>query len=53
MKITDELVNKVHWIVNEKLSKEYPGLGMASHPEGSIKWWVVKMVLEAYKEIKK
>lgn len=49
-KINDNLIEAVHRIVNNRLYKEYPCLGMANlkvHTEGSIKLHIVKRVLEA------
>ena len=50
MKITDELINRVHQIANENLYKLFPLHDMAElskHPEGHIKRWEVRLVLEA------
>ena len=47
----ESLIDKVHKKVNERISKDYPLLGMASLPEGHIKKWEVRYVLESYKEV--
>ena len=53
MKITENLIDKVHKLANQKLRQDFPILDMADKPEGSIKWWMVKYILEAYNEAKK
>ncbi len=53
--IDDAMVAQVHKLANERLYKEYPTLDMANfekHPEGSIKLWQVKLILEAYNEVR-
>jgi len=49
----ESLIDKVHKKANERVYKDYPLLDMASLPEGHIKKWEVRYVLEVYNEVKK
>jgi len=53
MKITDKLIENIHQVVNKRIYKEFPALDLSRHPEGSIKRWEVKYILEAYNEVRK
>lgn len=55
MKITDKLITEVHKQVNNKLQQEYTLFDMSDlskHPEGSLKTWQIKYILEAYNEVR-
>ena len=48
MKITENLIDKVHKLANQKLHKDFPMLDMAGNEEGSIKRYEVEYIVEAY-----